>query len=66
MCVPNSMPLNSARKDVGLVNLGIGDVASRQFAGDEPGIAVLAGQVCQQHAGVKPERYDPSSSRVVG
>ena len=41
-------------------------MGARYFTADDPGIAVLAGQVRQHGAGLGLERDDPSSSLRVG
>ena len=46
--------------------LQIGDVGTWQPAADDPGIALLAGQVRQYRAGLWPERHHPPASLRVG
>ena len=52
----------STRADAAPGLLQIGDVGARQPAADDPGIAFLAGQVCQHGTGLGAEGDDPSSS----
>ena len=61
--VMNTHVLQSgARADAAPGLLQIGEVGPRQLADDDPGIAVLAGEVRQNGAGLGPERHDPPSS----
>ena len=55
-----------ARADAAPGLLQIGDVGARHLAGDDPGIAVLARQVCQQGAGLgSPSRWACRKSTVL-
>ena len=43
-----------------------GDVGTRQLAGDDPGIVVLAAKAGKDGAGLGPERHEPSAPNAVG